>query len=306
MSAPQPGGRLRAYLAFSGRGHLLLSGALARPPRSHPGLSSEQWFPLVEQAILVVPAAAGLCRARLLAQPANVSHQRHRVCRAAPGWPGEAALGLATGWGVAVVCVLLAGSRRRHRHLHLRRTPLPGAGSWSMRRSFALAALAEEIAFRGYGFQRFVVAVGPVGRLAWICRLLRHHPVPAAGVQPRQRHGLRGPRPGALRRLPAHPRPLGELGHQLRLEGQPRPALRTRHQRRQQPLPRRPGRPDGPVLAHRRRLRPRRKLGCLPPPPRRHSRRLPHHPRSRLPLQRPGDCARRHSRRSRCRRPRPA
>jgi hypothetical protein len=28
---------------------------------------------------------------------------------------------------------------------------------------FALAALAEEIAFRGYGFQRFVLAVGPLG-----------------------------------------------------------------------------------------------------------------------------------------------
>jgi len=28
---------------------------------------------------------------------------------------------------------------------------------------FALAAVAEEIAFRGYGFQRFAHAVGPIG-----------------------------------------------------------------------------------------------------------------------------------------------
>jgi len=78
------------------------------------------------------------------------------------GWPHEAGLGLATGWAIALACVL----------------PMTAAGgiaiSLSTQRSnwgwlladaayFAFAALAEEIAFRGYGFQSFVRAVGPLG-----------------------------------------------------------------------------------------------------------------------------------------------
>jgi hypothetical protein len=41
----------------------------------------------------------------------------------------------------------------------------PSAWGWLVADAafFALAALAEEIAFRGYGFQRFVHAVGPIG-----------------------------------------------------------------------------------------------------------------------------------------------
>jgi membrane protease YdiL (CAAX protease family) len=41
----------------------------------------------------------------------------------------------------------------------------PSAWGWLVADAafFALAALAEEIAFRGYGFQRFAHAVGPLG-----------------------------------------------------------------------------------------------------------------------------------------------
>jgi hypothetical protein len=41
----------------------------------------------------------------------------------------------------------------------------PSAWGWLLADAlfFALLALAEEIAFRGYGFQRFVYAVGPIG-----------------------------------------------------------------------------------------------------------------------------------------------
>ena len=43
------------------------------------------------------------------------------------------------------------------------RSPRRGAGLRSMRRSSRCAALAEEVAFRGYAFQRFIRAVGPAG-----------------------------------------------------------------------------------------------------------------------------------------------
>jgi membrane protease YdiL (CAAX protease family) len=78
------------------------------------------------------------------------------------GWPGEAALGLATGWGMAVVCVLpmlvIGGIAV------VFTAQLPAWVAFVADAAFfAMASLVEEIAFRGYGFQRFADAVGPVG-----------------------------------------------------------------------------------------------------------------------------------------------
>jgi membrane protease YdiL (CAAX protease family) len=77
-------------------------------------------------------------------------------------WPHEAGLGVAVGWSLAVVCVLpmiLVGGIAIFLVLQ------PSAWGWLLAEAafFALAALAEEIAFRGYGFQRFAHAVGPLG-----------------------------------------------------------------------------------------------------------------------------------------------
>jgi hypothetical protein len=78
------------------------------------------------------------------------------------GWRGEAGLGLSVGWSIAVICVLplvaLGG-------IAIVLALQPSAWGWLLADTlfFALLALAEEIAFRGYGFQRFVRAVGPIG-----------------------------------------------------------------------------------------------------------------------------------------------
>jgi hypothetical protein len=79
-----------------------------------------------------------------------------------PGWQGEVGLGLATGWGLALVCVLLLALRGG---IAISISVRASAWGWLVADAafFALAALAEEIAFRGYGFQRFVDAVGPIG-----------------------------------------------------------------------------------------------------------------------------------------------
>lgn len=71
-------------------------------------------------------------------------------------------MGLATGWGIALVCVIpitLIGGIA---------VVLSGNASewgWLVADTafFLLATLAEEIAFRGFGFQCFVEAVGPLG-----------------------------------------------------------------------------------------------------------------------------------------------
>jgi membrane protease YdiL (CAAX protease family) len=78
-----------------------------------------------------------------------------------PGWPGEIALGAAIGWGGIVACVLpiavfgemaLKVNTSPH-HLFLFGLDLA---------VLAIAALAEEVAFRGYPFQRLIEAMGPV------------------------------------------------------------------------------------------------------------------------------------------------
>ncbi len=78
------------------------------------------------------------------------------------GWPREWAMGLATGWGIAVVCVLpmmLIGGIA----MSFFTQSSAWAGFVGDAFFFAFAAMAEEIAFRGYGFQRFAEAVGPLG-----------------------------------------------------------------------------------------------------------------------------------------------
>lgn len=81
------------------------------------------------------------------------------------GWPREWAMGLASGWAIALVCVLplvviggIAVSLSAH---PLALSTLFGFAADAA--FFAFAAMAEEIAFRGYGFQRFAEAVGPLG-----------------------------------------------------------------------------------------------------------------------------------------------
>jgi hypothetical protein len=78
------------------------------------------------------------------------------------GFVQEAGMGLATGWGIALVCVLpmvVFGG------IAITLTPQPRAWAWLAADAlfFALLALAEEIAFRGYGFQRLTRVMGPVG-----------------------------------------------------------------------------------------------------------------------------------------------
>ncbi len=151
---------MRAYLQFiAAVVYFFLARALARSGAL--GLASEQWAPLVEQAILVLLLLLGYAGMGFwLDRQMHPVSEQGLPCR--PGWPDEAGLGLAIGWSLAVVCVLpmvAAGGIAIFLILQ------PSAWGWLLADAafFALAALGEEIAFRGYGFQRFVHAVGPLG-----------------------------------------------------------------------------------------------------------------------------------------------
>jgi hypothetical protein len=154
------GGRLRAYLEFLAAflylffaQHLAFHGA--------QGLAGDAWSPLVEQAMLVFLLLIGYA-----AMGFWLDRQVHPISEQGlprrSGWPREAGLGLATGWAIALVCVLpltvLGG-------IAISFSPQAASWGWLVADAafFALAALAEEIAFRGYAFQRFALAVGPTG-----------------------------------------------------------------------------------------------------------------------------------------------
>ena len=153
-------GRFRAYLQFiAAVCYFFLARSLAR--HSAQRLAGQEWAPLAQQAILVFLlllgyAAFGSWMDRQ-ARPMSAQGLTPRQ-----GALGEIGLGLSVGWSIAVICVLplvVAGGIAIVLQLQ------PSAWGWLLADAvfFALMALAEEIAFRGYGFQRFVHAVGPIG-----------------------------------------------------------------------------------------------------------------------------------------------
>jgi hypothetical protein len=161
---PAKRGRLRAYIEFLAAVFYFF---LARGLAHHGAevLAQGQWpmlgSPLAEQAMLALFLLLGYA-----AMGFWLDRQMHPISAQGfprrEGWPREAAMGLATGWGAAVACVLpmlVAGG--------IAVTIAAQFPAWVALAAdvafFALAALAEEIAFRGYGFQRFAHAVGPVG-----------------------------------------------------------------------------------------------------------------------------------------------
>jgi uncharacterized protein len=123
------------------------------------GLAGGEWFSLVERAIFLFLLVLGYA---LMGRV--FSGQEHPVSAMGldtrPGWLREFALGGALGWGMLIAAIL----------------PLVLSGGlivtfWLVPRQFgfllvdllllAVASLAEEVAFRGYGFQQFVRAIGP-------------------------------------------------------------------------------------------------------------------------------------------------
>ena len=161
MSTPESGGgRFRAYLQFiAAVVYFFLARSLARHGAQE--LAGPEWAPLVDQAVLVFLLLLGYAvfGSWMDRQSRPVSAQG--LPRRA-GWPGEVGLGLAVGWAVALFCVLpmvVAGGIAIVLNLQ------PAAWGWLLADAafFGLLALGEEIAFRGYGFQRFAHAVGSPG-----------------------------------------------------------------------------------------------------------------------------------------------
>jgi uncharacterized protein len=161
MTAPRlSDSRLRAYVQFVvALFYYFLARALAR--RGAQFIAGVQWAPLVEQALLVLLLLVGYAGVGFSlngqARPISAQGLPRRT-----GWVREAGLGLAIGWGMVVICaaVMAVGGG-----IAVRLSFNPQSWGWFLADAafFALLALAEEIAFRGYPFQRFARTVGSSG-----------------------------------------------------------------------------------------------------------------------------------------------
>jgi len=161
MNQLQPArSRLRAYLRFI---LAVIWFFLARgmAHRGAQAVATEQFEPLVEQAMLVFLLLLGYAGMGFWLDGELHSISEQGLPRRT-GWLGEAGLGLAVGWSLAVACVLplVVGGG-----IAIVLVLGPPAWGWLLVEAafFALVALAEEVAFRGYGFQRFEQAVGSLG-----------------------------------------------------------------------------------------------------------------------------------------------
>jgi membrane protease YdiL (CAAX protease family) len=154
--------RLRAYGQFLfGLFYYFLARALAH--HGALGLVSEAWQPAAEQAMLVFLLLLGFAGLGF-----SLNRQVHPISTQGlprrPGFMQEFGMGLAAGWAAAAVCVLaMAVSAGIAVSVSL------SLSSWAWLlvnfAYFALLCLGEELAFRGYAFQRFARATGPAGAL---------------------------------------------------------------------------------------------------------------------------------------------
>jgi membrane protease YdiL (CAAX protease family) len=153
-------GRLRAYFLFvAALLYFFVARSLAH--RAALTLAGDAWFPLVEQValaflLLVGYGAMGSWIDRQLDPISEQGLPRRDGCLK------EMGLGLSIGWTMTVVCVLpmmLAGG------IAIYLSTQASNWGWLLADAayFVFSALAEEIAFRGYAFQCFARAVGPLG-----------------------------------------------------------------------------------------------------------------------------------------------
>jgi hypothetical protein len=127
--------------------------------RAALGLSSGDWVELVNRSVLLFLLVVGYAAMGYLFQRQRAP-VRAMGLDPRPGWRREVALGAAIGWAGMIACVL----------------PIALIGGlvvtvYTTWHQFALifldfailavAALAEEVAFRGYPFQRLIEAIGP-------------------------------------------------------------------------------------------------------------------------------------------------
>lgn len=166
MSIFRGPGRRRATLRFLLAAAYFIVARFLADKAAH-GFSFGEAFPLIRNLFLLFLEIVGFGYMGLAfddtRQPLRVMGLARR-----PGWQREFALGAAIGWGMVTVIVLvLALSGALYVHIQ-----------WTTHLLFLLAvqmgvlavgALADEVAFRGYPFQKLIEAFGPFAATVLAC-----------------------------------------------------------------------------------------------------------------------------------------
>lgn len=160
MSTPARVNKARAYFEFIAA---VLYFFVVRSFARHAavGIQNDAWAPLLEQFLLALLLILGYAAFGALFDRQTKSIAVQGLPFRA-GWMREAALGMALGWGAVVVCVLamvLVGG------IAIVISTQASSWGWLLADAayFAFFSLAEEVTFRGYGFQRFSLVVGSSG-----------------------------------------------------------------------------------------------------------------------------------------------
>lgn len=160
MTASARPGKVRAYLEFIAA-ILYFFVVRSFAHNISANIQRDAWAPLVEQFLLAALLLLGYAAFGSL-----FDKQEHSIAAQGlplrSGWSREGATGAAIGWGAVIVCVLpmvLIGG------IAIVITSGGTAWRWLFADAlyFLLLTLGEEVAFRGYGFQRFAQVVGPSG-----------------------------------------------------------------------------------------------------------------------------------------------
>ena len=152
--------RMRAYFGFL-TALIYFFAANSVASHSAAGLVNRDWSPLVSQSMLVFLLIFGFSAFGIL-----FHHQQNAIREQGlpirKGMADEAGIGIAVGWGIAVFSVVVLAL---FGGIAIVLNMQPAAWFWLLPDAafFAVAALAEEVAFRGYPFQCFVETVGPLG-----------------------------------------------------------------------------------------------------------------------------------------------
>jgi membrane protease YdiL (CAAX protease family) len=137
--------------------------------RAARGLASGDWLELASRSILFFLLVFGYAGMGFLGQRQREPIRAMGLDRR-PGWGREFALGSALGWAGMVACVLpiaLTGGLV----VTFFSAPRQFALVFLNLAALAIAALGEEIAFRGYPFQRLIEATNPTSATIFISLL---------------------------------------------------------------------------------------------------------------------------------------
>jgi hypothetical protein len=160
MSLLRGPGRGRAFIRFLGAVVWLLISYYLANKAAH-GFSRGATFPLIRNVFQIFLLIIGFGYMEM-AWDRSREPLKAMGLATRPGGVGEFGLGAALGWGMATVVLLIVALGG---HFYVQLWAVPRAWGLLILQILALAAgaLAGEIAFRGYPFQKLIETIGPFG-----------------------------------------------------------------------------------------------------------------------------------------------